>query len=98
MTDAKKWVGWSDMQSYGHVFTKEAISWAWDQWDASRGYQNLERHLVSQDGRTAASLDGRVTMRVADRMMQKARKAGLARFHDGKWEKIAVAQEVHTDE
>lgn len=79
---------WGDMTSYGVRFKAESIAYAWENWDPSRGYQNLERHLVSEDGRTSASLDGRITMRVADRIMQKARKSGLAVYKDGQWSKV----------
>lgn len=79
---------WGDMASYGYTFRREYIALAWNDWDPSLGHRDLMRRLMDQYGACELDRLKYVTMRVADRMMQKARKAGLAKYENGKWSKV----------
>lgn len=77
---------WKTIRSYGVVFTPEVQSAAFENWAAQLGWLHLANLLALHS--RAASLDEKITMRAADRMIQKARKAGLiVHLGGGAWGK-----------
>jgi hypothetical protein len=74
----------SDMCVYTVLVTARDQIKAWKDWDPKTGHRRLG-WLAS------GTCHGDIASRCGDRMLQKARKAGLAQYSNGKWEKIAGA-------
>ena len=75
---------WNGMTVYGETFSPEEQLRAWDAWTPATGWQRLGDRLRDARG---LELPNDVAARGADRMLQRARKAGLALYQDGRWSK-----------
>ena len=69
----------------GHTATPEQMQAAWDGWvrNLPAGYHNLTGKLI-RAGAGMGTSPYRCA-RVTDRMLQKARKAGVIRYEGGRW-------------
>lgn len=78
-------IEWQPMRSGDVVVPAEALTAAWRRWEPARGYMSLGifvRDEGAERGVHCIEWD-----RIADRMIQKARKAGVIRLDAGrKWE------------
>lgn len=75
---------WPDkMTRSGETATRQQMEAAWGAWSGGRGHDLIKRlrHAGAGDGRAWSC------SRLADAMLQKARKAGLVKFECGKWVK-----------
>ena len=90
-------VDWpKSMTAYGVTMQRETLEAAWEAWLAMpahipRGALSLQTRLELQGAPEFSGsgwFDGPVAARIADRMLQRARKAGVIRWNDKAWEKV----------
>ncbi len=75
---------WNGMTVYGETFSPDEQAEAWDAWEPFTGWLRLGDRLRDARG---IDIKDDVAARGADRMLQCARKAGLALYQDGRWSK-----------
>lgn len=75
---------WKDMRCSRTKITADQAAEAFAVWDCTKGYANLTEQLLQILGYSPQNDD---ILRIADKMLQKARKAGVIRhIGGGKWE------------
>lgn len=78
-------IEWKPMRSGDVVVPPEVLPAAFLRWDPARGYMRLA-YLLEQEAAGCGVVNAEWD-RIADRMIQKARKAGVIRLGAGrKWE------------
>ena len=70
------------IMSYGYTATPEQLQAAWDEW---RSCGTDRRNLASGLEGIIWEFNPNGSMRMADRMIQMARKAGHIKYINGKW-------------
>ena len=76
---------WRDMRSGQHVVSAEVLGRAWLRWMPDRGYMHLG-FRIEDEYRKAGGEGDPDFHRLADRMVQKGRKAGkIEHLGGGKW-------------
>ena len=75
---------WNGMIVYGETFSPDEQSEAWNAWEPWKGWLTLGARLSEARG---LSLPSETAARGADRMLQRARKAGFASYSGGQWTK-----------
>jgi len=81
---------WNGMKVLGETFSPSEQERAWNDWEPSSGCTGLEYLVEAHRG---IQLRNEIKMRAADRMLQRARKMGFAKYENGRWHKL-VARDV----